>query len=106
MGKRPSVIDDVMLPTPTRATSAEVAEERPAVAPPAAAPRRAARPDVQHTSIYLPRAAYDRLREIAFAKRCKVHDLIMQGIDHVIVEHGHTEQASRSTTALQHDSAT
>ena len=49
-----------------------------------------------HNTGYLPREAFDRLREIAFTKRCKVHDLIMQGVDRVIAEHGHGEKASRS----------
>ena len=104
MAKRPSIIDDVMLPVPASATSAKVAEDIPAATTPAT--KRTLRPDVQHTSVYLPRPAYDRLREIAFTERCKVHDLIMQGVDRVLAEHGHSERAFRSTTARQHDSAT
>jgi hypothetical protein len=85
MRKRPSIIDQVELAPP------EPAHEKP--------PARAVTPltdrNVHKTSIYLPREAFDRLREIAFTKRCKVHDLIMQGVDRVIAEHGHGEKASR-----------
>ena len=55
---------------------------------------------MQHTSVYIPRAAYERLREVAFAERVKMHDLIMQGLDLVIEKRGHPERASRSTTEL------
>ena len=104
MGKRPSIIDDVMLPKAAAATNATVAEEAPASTATMAS-KRTPRPDVQHTSVYIPRAAFGRLREIAFTERCKVHDLIMQGLDRVLAEHGHSERATRSTTALQHYSA-
>lgn len=88
--KRPSIIDQVELTSiPIDTFSKQPAQ-----------PTRMATPltkrDVQHTSVYLPRAAYDRLREIAFAERVKIHDLIMQGVDHVIAERGHLEKASRS----------
>lgn len=91
--KRPSVIDDVEadLPVP-------VSDE--GELPRASAPGRKVRPDVQHTSVYIPRAAHERLREIAFIEHCKVHDLIMQGVDRVIAERGHPERAKRSTTAF------
>jgi hypothetical protein len=42
---------------------------------------RRQRPDIVHTSIYVPRTVYQALREIAFKEDCKVHDLIMEGID-------------------------
>jgi predicted DNA-binding ribbon-helix-helix protein len=87
MAKRPSIIDQMEL------TQLEPPQEVPQES-------RAATPltnrNVHKTSIYLPREAFDRLREIAFTKRCKVHDLIMQGVDRVIAEHGHGEKASRS----------
>jgi hypothetical protein len=86
MPKRPSIIDQVEFTRP------EPIPEKPLA--------RAVTPLTGHgvhkTSIYLPREAFDRLREIAFTKRCKVHDLIMQGVDRVIAEHGHGEKASRS----------
>jgi hypothetical protein len=36
------------------------------------------------TSLYLSRAVHDVLREIAFHERKKVHDLFMEGLDHVL----------------------
>ena len=37
-----------------------------------------------HTSIYLTRDIRRRLREIAAAEECKVHDLIMEGVNEVV----------------------
>lgn len=124
MGKRPSILDSLDIPAeaspvtvPPDPASAEIvqlvpqpepqatppAEPQPApqAEPQAAAPRPAAkraRPsrDVQHTSIYIPLPAYNRLREIAFVEHpTKIHDLIMEGIDRVIKSRGHAERASR-----------
>ncbi|WP_237482704.1 hypothetical protein [Lichenibacterium dinghuense] len=85
--KRPSMIDAMMAP-----------ESQPEIAPEAApaAPRKP-KPDVQHTSVYIPRPAHERLREIAFHERVKMHDLIMEGLDLVIEKRGHAERATRST---------
>jgi hypothetical protein len=110
MSKRPSIIDDLELPPkrPAPAPSSNVVEIPTAAAVPAPPParRRAPRPDVQHTSVYIPREAFERLREIAFTERCKIHDLIMQGLDLVIAERGHPERATRSVTALQRQDTT
>jgi hypothetical protein len=45
---------------------------------------KVAKGDRIHTSIYLPRDLRRRLREIAAAEDCKVHDLILKGVRHVI----------------------
>jgi hypothetical protein len=85
---RPSIIDAVMSPpAPVQEQAAETV--------PAKSGKE--RPDVQHTSVYLPRAAYERLREIAFAERLKIHDLLMEGMDLAIAKRGHPERATRST---------
>lgn len=85
MPKRPSIIDQVALTPPAPDPVAE----------PARTATPLTNPDVHKTSLYIPRPAFERLREIAYTKRCKVHDLVMQGIDRVIAEHGHGEKASR-----------
>ena len=100
MPKRPSVIDTLHLepanPEPAPAPeSAAVVQLTPAPV----ARKVPARKDVQHTSVYIPIPAYDRLREIAFTERKKVHDLIMEGLDKVIKSRGHSERAARSTKA-------
>ena len=41
---------------------------------------RQGRPGIVHTSVYLPEALYERLREAAFRERCKVHDIVLEGI--------------------------
>jgi len=86
MSKRPSIIDTLSLPSKTTSDATVVD---------IAAARRRQLADVQHTSVYIPRAAHDRLREIAFVERCKIHDLIMQGLDLVIAQRGHPETATR-----------
>ncbi|RVU14564.1 hypothetical protein [Methylobacterium oryzihabitans] len=76
MTKRPSIIGGLDLPNG-------------APEPEKAAPARRARPDIVHTSIYLPREVHRRLREIAFARDVKIHDVIMEGIDAALRKHGH-----------------
>jgi hypothetical protein len=50
---------------------------------------RRSRPEIVHTSVYLPRGVHQHLREIAFRADCKIHDLIMEGIDATLRKHGH-----------------
>ncbi len=40
------------------------------------------------TSLYLPPKAHHKLKEMALAKGCKVHDLLIAGIDHVLTSEG------------------
>jgi hypothetical protein len=37
------------------------------------------RPDMVHSSLYLPKPVYEALRETAFHERRKIHDLVMEG---------------------------
>jgi hypothetical protein len=57
------------------------------------APKRPAgrrqRPDIVHSSMYLPEPVYEALRETAFKERCKIHDLVMQGIDLALRKRGY-----------------
>jgi hypothetical protein len=41
---------------------------------------RRPRPDIIHSTVYLPLPIHEALREAAFHERCKIHDLIMEGI--------------------------
>ena len=91
MTKRPSVIDEIDMPA-RPAASSNVVEIPPVAASPAP------RPGVHHTSVYIPRAAFERLREMAYYERCKIHDLIMEGLDRVIAERGHPERATHNDT--------
>ena len=50
--------------------------------PPRAASARtrpSGRPGIVHTSVYLPEALYEGLREAAFRERCKIHDIVLEG---------------------------
>lgn len=76
MTKKPSVFaaDDIA-PSATVAKSAQV-QAKPAPA----------KPDSENfrTSLYLHRAVHDALREISFHERVSIHDLLREGIDHVL----------------------
>ena len=76
------------------------AVEKPAppdpVAPIAA---KKARPDIVHTSIYLPAPVHRKLREIAFQTDRKVHDVIMEGIDAALRNYGHPSVAELKGSA-------
>ena len=52
-------------------------------------PGRRPRPDIVHSSLYLPDAVHEALREAAFHERCKIHDIIMQGIEAALKKRGY-----------------
>lgn len=84
MSKRPSVFGGIT-------TQASVNDGKPispsATAMSAAAPER--EKTVVKTSTYLPLEVHEVLREIAFHERTKVHDLLMEGIEHVLKTRRH-----------------
>jgi hypothetical protein len=43
-------------------------------------PRRQNRFGIVQTSVYLPTAMHDALRAAAFEERCKIHDIMLEGI--------------------------
>jgi hypothetical protein len=64
---------------------------RPAGASPserATVTKRQARPGIIHTSIYLPEAMYERLREAAYKERLKIHDIMLEGIELALRKRG------------------
>jgi hypothetical protein len=42
-----------------------------------------------HSSVYLPEGVYEALRETAFKERCKIHDLVLQGIELALRKRGY-----------------
>ncbi len=50
---------------------------------------RRARPGVVHTSLYLPEAVHEALREAAFLERTKIHDLVLEGIELALRRRGY-----------------
>lgn len=102
MTKRPSLIGGLSLPGPETREPIASTDPTPDAVPSQPAPDvwsakpagRRARPDVVHTSVYLPREVHRRLREIAFTRDVKVHDVIMEGIDAALQKHGHPSVAS------------
>lgn len=106
--KRPSVFDTLDLTGDSPPAAAELpasnvvplpagepSKDVPAAAAPApklsAKPK--ARPEVQHTSIYVPKVAYRKIREIANTEDRKPHDVIMEGIDLVLAKYGYPSLA-------------
>ena len=49
---------------------------------------RPSRPGIIHTSIYLPEAVYEALREAAFRERRKIHDIVLEGIELALRKRG------------------
>jgi len=90
MSKRPSLIGGLTLPSAEPAApEMEVPIERALPEASVKPVGRRPRPDVVHTSVYLPREVHRRLREIAFTRDVKIHDVIMEGIDAALQKHGH-----------------
>ena len=57
------------------AGSAPVSQNVPGKLPP-----RWRRPGIVQSSIYLPTALHEALREAAFKERCSIHDIMLEGI--------------------------
>jgi hypothetical protein len=51
---------------------------------------RKPRPDIVHTSVYLPEVTYEALRQIAFDERCRIHDLMIEGIGLALKKRGYS----------------
>jgi hypothetical protein len=53
--------------------------------PPSKPPEKARKANeaagIVHTSLYLPQATHDALREAAFKERRKIHDIVLEGIE-------------------------
>jgi hypothetical protein len=58
---------------------------------------RWSRPDIKHTSVYLPEAAYEALRHVAFDERRKIHDLLMEGVELALKKRGYPALADMKT---------
>jgi len=101
MTRRPSIFSptDFTLPekrsAPPRAGAA-ASPSQPSVEParvmPAPPPAKAEEA-MFRTSLYLSRAVHDQLREIAHVERKSVHDLIREGLDHVLTSRLHPSLA-------------
>jgi hypothetical protein len=52
----------------------------PASKAPAKARKANENEGIVHTSLYLPQATHDALREAAFKERRKIHDIVLEGI--------------------------
>lgn len=84
--QRPSLLGSIQGEIEQGATPPQPADVVPLTQP---APAPSKKADVVKSTIYLPPQVHRKLKEIAFAKDCKLHDLIMEGVSRVLVEHGH-----------------
>lgn len=50
---------------------------------------RPPRAGIVHSSLYLPEAVHEALREAAFRERAKIHDLVLEGIELMLRKRGH-----------------
>lgn len=82
--KRPALLDSIDMATESAATPAQVVE----IKKPNASTTTVKQATVK-SSLYLPPKAHRLLKEIAFAQDCKVHDLVIEGIDRVLNSHGY-----------------
>lgn len=101
MSRRPSIFDatDFKAVSEKKSASSKAKPQPPhsGVALPAAEAARvveSATPakgegDMFRTSLYISHAVHDVLREIAHVERKKVHDLLREGIDHVLTSRMH-----------------
>jgi hypothetical protein len=60
--------------------SAPSAVEQPAKSP--------GKPLGERFNLYLPQGLYEGLREAAFRERCKIHDIVLQGIELALRKRG------------------
>jgi hypothetical protein len=49
---------------------------------------RQARPGYVHSSVYLPEAVHEALRVAAFKEHCKIHDIMLEGIEMALHRRG------------------
>jgi hypothetical protein len=54
-----------------------------------APPGRKPRPGIVHSSVYLPEAVYEALREAVFKERVKIHDIVLEGIGAALKRRGY-----------------
>jgi hypothetical protein len=59
-----------------------------AASPPAKPQGRQGRPGIIHTSVYLPEALYEALREAAFRERRKINEIALEGIELALRKRG------------------
>ncbi|MFD1696782.1 hypothetical protein [Roseibium aestuarii] len=79
---RPSLLGSIqsdMPETPAPAAVVPIAQPKPAPV----------KSDVVKSTVYLHPLVHRKLKEIAFTKDCKIHDLLMDGVSRILVEHGY-----------------
>jgi hypothetical protein len=50
--------------------------------------KKTAKPHLKQHTAYLPLAVHEQLRHLAFQERCKIHDLLLEGLDRVFADRG------------------
>lgn len=91
--KKRTGLDALGLGAQTSASVENFEENRAAqreVPPVESAPKKKvkAKKDIQHTTVYVPKAVYEQWRELAFTERKKMHDYLLEGLDRVFQNRG------------------
>jgi hypothetical protein len=58
---------------------------------------------IARTSLYIPRAAYRKVKEIAIASDRRPHDVIMEGIDLVLAKYGCPSLAKLTADSIEEE---
>ncbi len=80
MLKRPNLWDNVETLLEENDSTREIKNVRP---------KPSERAKIVQSTLYLPRQVHRQLKEIAFAMDCKMHDLFIEGINHILSKKGY-----------------
>jgi hypothetical protein len=78
---------------PALSSELDIEEDEVATAPAKRVKAAPPPPEMFRTSTYFSRAVHDKLREIAFAERKTITDLINEGLDHVLTSRNYAPTA-------------
>ena len=81
MNKKRTSLEDVL-------GGESIAKSTPTVPQPASTKPKGNRPRVKQQTAYLPLPVYEQVRRLAFEERAKMHDFLMEGLDHVFKTRG------------------
>ena len=81
MSKKRTSLEDIL-------GGEEVTKSVPTVSPPKTTRPMGNRPRVKQQTAYLPLPVYEQVRRLAFEEHAKMHDFLMEGLDHVFKARG------------------
>ena len=85
MSKKRTSLESVLSETTTAVEPEPMTIPSPSIATTKAASKR---PSVKQQTAYLPLPVYEQVRRLAFEENAKMHDFLMEGLDHVFKSRG------------------